>query len=416
MINGGEVEKQDVSSSKFFYGNIIVFAGLLISIIMWGSRLSFGVFIGPLLDEFGWSRGTTSAAFSITWIGTGLLSILVGKLNDRFGPRLVMTFAGCFLGLGYYLISTLNNITQLFIYYGVINIGMSAALIPIMSTVARWFIKRRAFMSGIVVAGTGIALLTIVPLANKLILNYGWRKSYIIMAVIAFTVVTVSAQFLRRDPSTMNTLPYGYDPSKALSPEQSAFGLTLREALRTRQLYLMGLIFGCTYLLYYLIISHIVLHATGAGIPLEKAVAIISVLGLVGIPGRILMGIFADRLGNEKAMITSALLIVVSFLWLLVSNQFWMLILFAIIFGFGHGGLATMESPLTAYIFGLRSHGPILGLVFTGDTIGGALGPVITGYIFDLTHSYSLAFKLGTLIAIINLIAILRLKPAWKQM
>jgi len=422
-----ESKERNIVNSRFFYGYVIVVAGLLISIMMWGSRLSFGVFIGPLLDEFGWSRALVSAAFSVTWVGTGLLSILVGRFNDLIGPRIIMTVAGCFLGLGYFLISTVDNIIQLFIYYGVINIGMSAALIPVMSTIARWFIKRRGFMSGIVISGSGIALLLIVPLANKLIIDYGWRKSYLIVAVMAFIIVTVSAQFLRRDPSKMGLQPYGFSPEnsestvstqdseqKKSSRTYQASGLTLKESLRTYQLYLMGFIFFCSYLLFYIIISHFVLHVTGEGIPLENAVTIMSVLGVAGIAGRVLMGVFADRFGNEKAMITSSLLMAFSFIWLLVSNQLWMFFLFAIIFGFGHGGIATMESPLTAYIFGLRSHGAILGIVFAGDTMGGSLGPIIAGYIYDVTQGYQLAFIIATVIAVINFIAILFLKPAVK--
>lgn len=403
------------TDSGYFYGYTIVIACLMISTIMWGSRLSFGVFIGPLLDEFGWSRGLTSAAFSITWIGAGFLSVITGRLNDRYGPRLIMTISGCLLGLGYYLISTVSNITQLFIYYSVINIGMSAVFTPIMSTVARWFTKRRALMSGIVLAGTGIALMTIVPLSNRFIIVYGWRNSYLMVALASFILITASAQLLRRDPFKMGKLPYGYDPLQASGHGAAVSGLTFKEALRTHQLYLLGASFGCAYMLYYIIISHVVLHATGEGIPLEKAVAIVSALGLAGVPGRILMGAFADRFGHKQAMLTSAVLILLSFSWLLFANQLWMLIVFAVALGFGHGGMATMESPMTAHIFGMRAHGAILGMVFAGDTIGGAIGPVIAGYVFDLTQSYGLAFKIALGITVINLAIVLFIKPVQRK-
>ncbi len=399
------------SETGFFYGYVIVMACFLISVAMWSARLSFGVFIGPLLDEFGWSRGLTSAAFSLTYIGAGLLSILVGRLNDRFGPRVIMTVAGCFLGLGYYLTSTLSNITQLFLYYGVINIGMSAVLIPIMATIARWFVKMRAFMSGIVLVSNGVALLFVVPMANRFIVDHGWRLSYQAGALISVIVITVSAQFLIRDPFQVGKLPYGYEPPKADLSAGTVFGLTLKESLCTLQLYLLAVAFGCTYLLYYMIIGHFVLFATGIGFSLDRAVAVISVLGLAGIPGRVLMGIFGDRMGHKRAVVTSATLMIISFFCLLVSNRLWVLILFAILFGFGHGGMATMQSPITAYIFGMRAHGSILGVIFTGDTIGGALGAVVAGYVFDLTRSYGLAFKIAFVITLINLSAILLLKP-----
>ncbi len=88
-----------------------------------------------------------------------------------------------------------------------------------------------------------------------------------------------------------------------------------------------------------------------------------------------------------------------------------MLFLFGAVFGFGHGGIATMESPMVANIFGMRSHGVILGLVFFCDTVGGAIGPFLSGYIFDVTKSYSLAFSLCAILSVTSLVAISLLKP-----
>ena len=93
---------------KFFYGYVIVAAALFMSIVMWGARLSFGVFFSPVLEEFGWTRAATSGGFSLTWVFTGLLSIVVGRLNDKFGPRLIMTIAGFLVGLGYLFMSTIE--------------------------------------------------------------------------------------------------------------------------------------------------------------------------------------------------------------------------------------------------------------------------------------------------------------------
>jgi OFA family oxalate/formate antiporter-like MFS transporter len=112
---------------------------------------------------------------------------------------MIMTAAGFLLGLGYLLMSQLSSIWQLFLFYGVISIGMSAAVVPILSTIARWFVKMRAFMTGIVLASTGIALMVIVPAANQAILHYGWRTVYMIVGSVVLVVVVISAQFLRRN-------------------------------------------------------------------------------------------------------------------------------------------------------------------------------------------------------------------------
>jgi MFS family permease len=400
-----------VARPKFFYGYVIVTASLFMSIVMWGARASFGVFFAPVLNEFGWTRAATSGGFSLTWVFTGLLSIAVGKLNDKCGPRLIMTIAGVLVGLGYLLMSRLSSIWQLYLFYGVISIGMSAVLVPTLSTVARWFFKMRAFMTGIVLAGTSISLMAILPVANRAILNYGWRTAYIIVGSVVIAVVVIAAQFLKRDPSQVGKLPYGYDGTSIDASDVETHGLSFREALRTNQVWLMSLVYFCTYFIFYMLLVHFVIYATGQGISSARAIRIMAFLGGAGIAGRTLMGIFADRIGNKQAMMLSAGLMMLALFWLLVARDTWMLFLFGAAFGFGHGGMATMESPMVANVFGMRSHGVILGLVFLCDTVGGAAGPFLSGYIFDVTNSYRLAFLLCAILSVISLVAILVLKP-----
>jgi predicted MFS family arabinose efflux permease len=269
----------------------------------------------------------------------------------------------------------------------------------------------RAFMTGIVLAGTGIALMVIVPAANRVILDYGWRTAYIIIGSVVIVVVVIAAQLLRRDPYQMGKLPYGCDGQSTPVSGAGAYGLFFTEALRTHQVWLISLVYFCTYFVYNLFVVHMVIYAKGQGISTARAVAIMVFLGAAGIAGRIIMGVFADTIGNRKAMVLSAGLMMLSLFWLLVARDAWMLFLVGVAFGFSHGGLATMESPIVANVFGMRSHGTILGLVFFADTVGGATGPFLAGYIFDVTRSYSFAFLLCAILGIINLAAILLLRP-----
>jgi MFS family permease len=232
-----------VARPKFFYGYVIVTAALFMSIVMWGARVSFGVFFAPVLNEFGWTRAATSGGFSLSWVFTGLSSIAVGKLNDKCGPRLIMTVAGVVVGLGYLLMSRLSSIWHLYLFYGLISIGMSAVLVPTMSTVTRWFFKMRAFMTGIVLTGTSIALMTILPVANRAISKYGWRTAYIIVGSAVIAVVVIAAQFLKRDPYQTGKLPYGYDGTIAGALDVQTHGLSFQDALRTNQVWLLSLVY-----------------------------------------------------------------------------------------------------------------------------------------------------------------------------
>ncbi len=401
----------DSKKPRIFYGYIIVLAALCISVVMWGTRHSFGVFFKPVLDEFGWTRAMTAGGFSLSWVMTGLLSIGVGRLNDRFGPRIVMTGGGLLLALGYLLMSRLSSIWQLYLFLGIISVSMTAAFVPLLSTVARWFVRTRALMTGIVLASSGIALIVILPVASRLITSYGWRTSYIIIGILALVVIIPAAQFLRRAPGHTGLLPQGFINVQDNNLKVQHGGISFKESLSTIQLWLLSGIYFCTYFLFYSISVHIIIHATGQGISMSMAVGIMAVLGGGGIAGRVIMGFIADRAGSKLAMIVSSVTMIVSLLLLLWAKDLPMLYIFGVIFGFGHGGLATMESPRVADIFGMRSHGTILGFVFFADTVGGAVGPFLAGYIFDITGSYSIDFSLCAVIGIINLVLVLLLRP-----
>jgi len=200
---------------RFFYGYVIVLAAFCSTVVVWGIFYSFGIFFEPILTEFGWSRAVTSGAYSLCMALHGLLAIGMGRLNDRFGPRLIITACGLFFGLGHLLMSQINAAWQLYLFYGVIvSIGLSASFVPITSTVARWFVKRRGMMTGVVVAGIGLGTMFIPPLVSQLISIYGWRTSYIIVGVAALVLVTLAAQFLKRTPEQIGLSPYGKDEVK----------------------------------------------------------------------------------------------------------------------------------------------------------------------------------------------------------
>ena len=105
---------------RFFYGHIIIVAAFFIMMSMYGVYNTFGIFFNPVLTEFGWTRALTSGAFSLSWIVHGLLSIVMGGLNDRFGPRIVLTLCALLLGGGYLLMSQISAVWQLYFFYGII--------------------------------------------------------------------------------------------------------------------------------------------------------------------------------------------------------------------------------------------------------------------------------------------------------
>lgn len=397
---------------KVFYGYIIVAASVCIMALVWGTNRAFGVFLSPMLNEFGWTRAGISGAFTIVMVIMGGMSIVTGSLTDRFGPRAVLIGCGFFLGTGYMLVSQVRAIWQFYLFYGVIaGFGLSASNIPLMSVVARWFVKRRALMSGILTAGAALGMVVIPPLCSLFISAYGWRISYLIIGSSVLVIITLSAFFLKRDPGEMELLPYGSEGVNALGPDIQTEGLSLTEAVRTKQLWLLNIVSLGDRFLIGMIVVHIVVHALGLGIPATAAASVLSVAAGFSIPARIVMGVVADRIGNRWALVICISMSLIAFLILLWARGLWSLYLFAFFYGFGLWATGTIMSPITAELFGLKSHGVIFACTYLAGAIGAAIGPVVAGHIFDVTGSYQLAFFICIAVGIFALIAIMLLRP-----
>ena len=409
---GQKIQQSSGAEPGFFYGYIVVVATLCIMVVAWGTFFAFGVFFKPMSAEFGWTRAMTSGAFSLCMLVRGLLGIVMGGLTDRFGPRMVMTLCGFLLGIGYLLMSQLSAIWQLYLFYGVIiGAGMGGAWVPLLSTVARWFTKRRGMMTGIVLAGTGIGTLVAPPVANWLISTYDWRVSYIITGSMILVVVILAAQLLRRDPSQMGQIPYGEDKGDEQELQLGAEEFSLKEAAYTRQFWVTSAMFFCFGFALFAIVVHIAPHATELGISTASAATILSTIGGLGIVGRVVLGSAGDRIGNRQVFIIGFILMSAALFWLAPATELWMLYLFGAIFGFVQGGMGASQSPLVAGLFGVRSHGLILGVTSLGFTLGAAVGPFLAGYIFDVTGSYQVAFLVCAAICIVGLVLTVLLKP-----
>ncbi|TET26415.1 MAG: MFS transporter [Dehalococcoidia bacterium] len=401
---------------QFFYGYIVVVVAFFIMTLTWGTFSVFGVFFKPLLAEFGWTRAMTSGAFSFSFILIGLLSVVMGRLTDRFGPRIVITACGAFLGLGYLLMSQIGTIWHFYLVYGVIiGVGMSGVYIPLVSTIARWFARRRGVMTGIALSGIGFGVLVVPLIVNWLIAAYDWRTAYAVVGIAVLILTILAAQFLRREPSRMGQTPYGEGEVKEQGLNLEARELSLWEAMHTSQLWMLGGMFFCFSFGLYISLVHIVPHATELGISAASAANILATIGGVSIVGRLVMGVFADKRGNKLALIVAFAVLAIALFWLQLASEAWMLYLFAALFGFAYGGLAPLESPLVAELFGLSSHGVILGVVGLGFMLAAVTGPVLAGGMFDVTGSYSLAFLACAIVSVIGLILALLLKPVAKE-
>lgn len=403
--------------SKYFYGYNIVAVGAIIQGICYGSMFTFGVFFKELQAEFGWSRAMISGASALAFLIMGPIGILAGRLNDRIGPRILILISGSSLALGYMLMSRLNSPWQLYVLYGImISIGFGSHDVITMSTGARWFVKRRGMMSGILKAGAGLGQLVLPLTVTALIGAYGWRNSYIIMGGAFLVIILAVAQVFRRDPQEMGLFPDGEtvdlsDMGKGSVDES----LSTREAIRTRQFWILFLAEFISFFCMLTVVVHIVPHVRDLGFSPITAGSVISVIGGLSILGRIVMGTANDRIGGKISLIICFVLLTCGFLWLQVAVKVWMLLFFAVIYGLSHGGFMTVISPMVAETFGTRSHGALFGIILFSGSLGAFIGPLLAGRVFDVTGTYRVVFFMLAIAAGIGIGLIAMLRPINKN-
>ena len=413
MDNHAVLPSAGNKKTRFFYGYIIVIAGFFFMTIIWGAALSFGVFLKPMSAEFGWTRAMVSGAPSMCMFALGLFFVVAGRLNDKFGPRIVVTICSVSLGLAYLLLSQINALWQLYMLYGVmVAMGLSGGFVPLTSTVARWFVKRRGLLTGIITSGHGAGGLIVPPVAVWLIASYGWRNSYFIIGVIALVLLTLIAQFFRRDPSQKGLRPYGESEASQEGLVSEPRGFSPKEAINTGQFWISGAMYFCVGYGSFVVLVHIVPHATDLGISAVMAANILAIIGGLNFSGRIVIGSIGDRIGIKSSLIISFALFSVSLFCLLLARDLWMFYLLAAILGLGLGGTTSLQSPLVAEQFGMRAHGSILGLNCFAFSTGSAIGTILSGYIFDTAGSYHIAFMLCAVLGVTGLILASLVKPA----
>lgn len=412
MADNNSLSSQGVRKPSFFYSYTNVLATFLAMVAAGIVISSFGVFFKPVSAQFDWTRAETSGAYSLTMIMSGIIGIVAGRLGDRFSPKLVIISCGAIQGLAYLLLSQMNALWHLYFYYGIlVGIGL-ANVIPATSLIARGYEKRRGLMTGITLTGTAIGAAIAPPIATQLISNYSWSTSYIIVGGIILVITTISGILLRDPDPIRQSAHIGITTTER--PNSEVRGLSLGEALHNGSFWTLGIILFCAGFSQQVINVHIVPHATDLGISAVNAASILSIVNGACIVGSFSTGSVNDRIGSRLAMVIAFALILVASLLLLEANGLWAFYLFAIIFGIGWGGTATLRSTMVAESFGLRSHGAITGAILFISTLGGTVGPLVAGHIFDISGQYQTVFLFISGLSAVGLViaSLLKLRTA----
>ena len=401
--------------SSFYFGHIIVAAALAVMVIVWGTNYSFGVFFTPILREFGWTRAVTTGAFGLAMLLEGFGGMFMGRMNDRFGARWVVTICGLCMGGGLLLMSKISQVWQLYLYYGVmVGIGLSGSYVPLASTVTRWFERKRGLMVGIIAAGMGLGTMIMSPIANQLIQSHGWRSSYIIVGLGVIICITGLAQILKNPAA--DDLPVSQRRIKSIEIlERHAESIEMKRALKTGQLWLLCAICFLWGGLSLIIFVHIAPHVIDLGFSAAQAASVLSVIGGVVFGAKIVLGIITDIIGSKRTFLIGLGAMFIGLFWLLFSKELWALYLFAFIYSFGYAGGSVVMPTIVAEIFGLGSHGGIFGVVNFSACCGVAVGPMLVGWLYDTSGDYQSAICYMVAFSLLNMLMAFGLRTGSRQ-
>lgn len=377
----------------------VLFGACLTQFTVIGLLFSYGLFFKPLQEEFGWSRTFLSSASALSFFMMGVLAIIAGRMNDRFGPRIVLGIGGTAYGIGFILLSQVSAPWQMFAIFGVfIALGLGVHDVVTLSTIARWFERKRGIMSGVVKTGTALGQIMVPPLAAFLLLAYGWRQAMVLLGAGAIVLMLVAALSMKRPPAVLASAKGGRSE-----------GLSFAEARVTRVFWSLCAIQFLFFPSMMTVPTHLAIHGTDLGMTAAKAATLLSVLGASSIAGRLMVGTLSDRIGGKRAFLMCFTVLLGSLIAFIGASSHGLIFVVVAFYGFSHGGLFTVVSPIVAEYYGMRAHGAIFGTILFFGTIGGALGPIMAGRIFDVTGSYQYAFLILAVLAAIGLALVISL-------
>jgi MFS family permease len=385
-----------------YYGWGIVATSVLVSfaqVPMYGPVLS--VFVKPIGDDTGWSRGDISLAFTIGSLLGSVASSIVGHYIDRYGARLSVVIAGMVVTGALVGLALMQEVWQFWIFFGA---GRTAALAGInMGTsvaVANWFIRKR----GRAVSFLGIGLRTgqaIFPLfIAPIILWLSWRHAYAMLAVISFALIVVPGWlFLRRRPEDLGMLPDGEPVSEtqasvagqpAATPTDVSW--TLHDATRTLAFWMIVTAVTIVVFAQTAVNLHAVASFQDRGIADAFAGVFVFIFAGTAAASAYAWGALMDKIPVRWVTMLATMLIAAALVVIIYADSMAMALLFSVLFGLGIGGTTVAQVVLFANYFGRAHAGAIRGFGQLAAGPVGSAGPLLAGYLYDATGDYNVPF------------------------
>jgi MFS family permease len=399
-----------MNQKKLFFGWYVAGVGTVSLLFAYGVRSAFAIFFPYILEDLQMSRTLISGVVSLSLLVNFLLTPVAGFAVDKYGPKWLIVGGAFFCGMSLICMPLVSKLWHLYVIYGVtFAVGVNFMGMTVSNSMCvNWFIKKRATAIAFTTAGSALGAAIFNPVSQKLIAAHGWKMAFAIIGVMMLAVVIPLALiFAKKRPEDVGLATDGDDPEEArkiaammAAAMQKEIQFTMAEVSRTPNFWFMnaGWLIMATCGGFLL---HIVAYCMERGITAAEAAWALGYMSLVGVASRFFWAPLNDRFNNRKISVVSGLFIYAAgWVALLMVHKPLHLYVAATILGFGGAGVALLPA-LVGDQFGRLSMGKIYGFINLFGAIGGAIGPVVAGWVYDTTKSYTSAWIAGIIGAVI---------------
>ena len=404
---------------KPFYGWIIVITGAVYQFFQGMFSQGFATYLGPLRNDFGWSRAVLAGPRSVTQVQTAVTGPIEGYLVDRFGPRKVVATGIFTMGLGLILFGLTQSLWMFYVSIMVAALGAGLQGLLVMSvTVNNWFNQKRTIAQSVMGLGYSLAGVIGIPALILVQNQVGWRPSAIGTGLLIWAVGLPCSMLLRTKPELFGLLPDGDSPDKVgregNTVSSRGYDFTLAEAIRTRAFWLLASGWGISNIGIMGAQVHLFLHLEqGVGLPRATVALVWTVASLSSIPARLAGGFFGDRFPKNIMLAVSMVFMAAAVFLLAIATSAQLAFAYAVLFGIGWGMRTPIVNAIQGEYFGRKSQGLIRGWLQSLSLPLTIAVPVVSGLMADAQSTYTPTFIVLSLVMLLGSGLVLLATSPW---
>lgn len=382
----------------------VIFAGFLTLFVAFAIRYSYGILLPFMLDEFQISKTAAGGIFSAYFVAFTVAVPFVGLMADRLNIRVLVTLATFLIGIGTVLMSFSTSVVNASLFFMIAGLGHSACWVPFAVLVQRWVTgKWKGTALAFTEAGSATGIIVISATMPFIIREFDWRMGWLILGLTAFLATLVNLLWAANPPESKGQT-HNQPARHTGASTRAAYISTFRDT----RFWLLGISYLLVGFLILIPFTFLTTYAFGElQLSFQAASGLITITGISGIAGKLLLGSLSDRLGRLQMMIASSALLAAGCLGMVFFHGYGALSVFTVIFGLGYGAVWPIYAAAVPEYFPANRTGTIFSLWQLLAGLGSIASPVISGRVIDMSGTFPPAFIMAAVAAVISILLLL---------